>query len=109
MIPCRKPGRFGRLAQNGALVVFAALMASVFSPLRADTYPERPIQLVVPAGPGSNISSTDQEAALRENIASVRVTHLEAPYAMLGMLQPKACAGLILNFAAANDGIVCRD
>jgi tripartite-type tricarboxylate transporter receptor subunit TctC len=54
MIPCRKPGRFGRLAQNGALVVFAALMASVFSPLRADTYPERPIQLVVPAGPGSS-------------------------------------------------------
>jgi tripartite-type tricarboxylate transporter receptor subunit TctC len=29
-------------------------MASVFSPLRADTYPERPIQLVVPAGPGSS-------------------------------------------------------
>jgi hypothetical protein len=90
-------------------------MASVFSPLRADTYPERPIQLVVPAGPGSstdtimrslaqvaaptidarpylakistpvlalyptgsNVSSADQEAALRENIASVRVTHLE--------------------------------
>jgi 3-oxoadipate enol-lactonase len=58
---------------------------------------------------GSNISSADQEAALRENIVSVRVTHLETPYAMLGMLQPKACARFILNFAAANDGIVCRE
>ena len=58
---------------------------------------------------GSNISSTDQEAALRENTANVRVTHLDTPYAMLGMLQPKACAEHILNFAAAHDGIVCRE
>ena len=58
---------------------------------------------------GSNISSTDQEAALRENTANVRVTHLDTPYAILGMLQPKACAEHILNFAAAHDGIVCRE
>jgi 3-oxoadipate enol-lactonase len=58
---------------------------------------------------GSNISSADQEAALREHIANVRVTHLETPYAMLGMLQPRACAEQILNFAADHDGIVCRD
>jgi len=58
---------------------------------------------------GSNISSADQEAALRDNIASVRVTHLDTPYAMLGMLQPRACAEQILNFAASNDGIVCRE
>ena len=58
---------------------------------------------------GSNISSADQEAALRENIANVRVTHLDTSYAMLGMLQPKACAEQILNFAAAHDGIVCRE
>jgi 3-oxoadipate enol-lactonase len=58
---------------------------------------------------GSNISSSDQETALRDNIASVRVTHLETPYAMLGMLQPRACAGEILNFAAGHDGIVCRE
>ncbi len=58
---------------------------------------------------GSNISSADQEAALRDNIASVRVTHLETPYAMLGMLQPRACAEQILNFAADHDGIVCRE
>jgi 3-oxoadipate enol-lactonase len=58
---------------------------------------------------GSNISSSDQEAALRDNIASVRVTHLGTPYAMLGMLQPRACAEQILTFAAAHDGIVCRE
>ena len=58
---------------------------------------------------GSNISSADQEAALRDNIASVRVTHLDTPYAMLGMLQPRACAEQILDFAAAHDGIVCRE
>jgi 3-oxoadipate enol-lactonase len=58
---------------------------------------------------GSNISSADQEAALREHIASVEVTHLDTPYAMLGMLQPRACAEQILNFAAGHDGIVCRE
>jgi pimeloyl-ACP methyl ester carboxylesterase len=58
---------------------------------------------------GSNISSADQEAALRQHIASVRVAHLNSPYAMLGMLQPAACANQILNFAAVNDGIVCHE
>jgi pimeloyl-ACP methyl ester carboxylesterase len=58
---------------------------------------------------GSNISSTDQETALRETVASIRVTHLDTPYALLGMLQPAACAGQILNFAAENDGLVCRE
>ena len=58
---------------------------------------------------GSNISSADQETALRDNIANVRVTHLETPYAMLGMLQPRACAEHILDFAADHDGIVCRE
>jgi 3-oxoadipate enol-lactonase len=58
---------------------------------------------------GSNISSADQEAALRERIANVRVTHLDTSTAMLGMLQPRACAEQILNFAAEHDGIVCRE
>lgn len=58
---------------------------------------------------GSNISSADQEKALRETIASIRVTHLGMPYALLGMLQPAACAGQILNFAAESDGLVCRE
>jgi pimeloyl-ACP methyl ester carboxylesterase len=58
---------------------------------------------------GSNISSADQEAMLRERIASVRIAHLDTPYALLGLLQPAACAGQILNFAALNDGIVCHE
>src|SRR5260370_19233927 len=57
----------------------------------------------------SNISSADQETALRENISSIRVMHLKTSSAMLGMLQPAACADQILSFAALNDGIVCRE
>jgi 3-oxoadipate enol-lactonase len=37
------------------------------------------------------------------------VTHLDTASAMLGMLQPRACAEQILNFAASHDGIVCRE
>jgi hypothetical protein len=57
----------------------------------------------------SNICSADQETALRDNISFVRVTHLKTSSAMLGLLQPAACADQILNFAAVHDGIVCRE
>jgi 3-oxoadipate enol-lactonase len=57
----------------------------------------------------SNISSADQETALRDNISFVRVMHLNTSSAMLGMLQPAACANQILNFAAVHDGIVCHE
>jgi len=46
-----RPGGFARI---GATAVFATLMAGAFSPVWAQTYPERPVQLVVPAGPGSS-------------------------------------------------------
>jgi 3-oxoadipate enol-lactonase len=58
---------------------------------------------------GSNISTAEQEQALREHIDSVRVVRLNNPYALLGMLEPAACAGQILNFAAMHDGIVCHE
>jgi 3-oxoadipate enol-lactonase len=58
---------------------------------------------------GSNISTAEQEQALREHIDSVRVVYLNSPYALLGMLEPAACAGQILNFAAMHDGIVCHE
>jgi 3-oxoadipate enol-lactonase len=58
---------------------------------------------------GSNISSADQEAALREHIASVRLTHLNSSSALLGMLQPAASAGQVLNFASMHDGIACHE
>jgi tripartite-type tricarboxylate transporter receptor subunit TctC len=54
MMPCVKLGRCGGLARNGAVAIFAALMTAAISPAGADSYPERPIQLVVPAGPGSS-------------------------------------------------------
>jgi 3-oxoadipate enol-lactonase len=53
-----------------------------------------------------NIASAEQEAALRDNIRSVHVSHLDTPYQMLGMLQPAACANQILNFSALHDGLV---
>ncbi len=40
--------------RNGAIAVFAVLMAAGLSRAWADGYPDRPIQLVVPAGPGSS-------------------------------------------------------
>ena len=46
--------RFGGFIRNGTVAVFAALMAGICSPVQADGYPERPVQLVVPAGPGSS-------------------------------------------------------
>lgn len=58
---------------------------------------------------GSNISTAEQEQALCDHIYSVRVVHLNSPYALLGMLEPAACAGQILNFAAMHDGIVCHE
>jgi len=54
MMPCPKLGRLGGVARNGALAILTALMAGAVSPASADHYPERPIQLVVPAGPGSS-------------------------------------------------------
>jgi tripartite-type tricarboxylate transporter receptor subunit TctC len=45
--------RFGGFARNGAIAVFTTLMAGAFSHAGAESYPERPVQLVVPAGPGS--------------------------------------------------------
>jgi tripartite-type tricarboxylate transporter receptor subunit TctC len=157
-----------RLVRKTSLVLFAALIAALSAAARGETYPDRPIQLVVPAGAGSstdtmmrslaqmaspmlaqsivilnrpgasgiigvsyanarpylgkvkapvlalyptgsNISTADQEQALREHIDSVRVVHLNSPYALLGMLEPAACAGQILNFAAMHDGIVCHE
>jgi 3-oxoadipate enol-lactonase len=65
-----------------------------------------PVLALYPSG--GNIASAEQEAALRENIKSVQVSHLDTPYQMLGMLQPAACASQILNFSCPHDGIVCH-
>ncbi|MGB8397736.1 alpha/beta fold hydrolase [Bradyrhizobium sp.] len=91
-------------------VEVVAAMVNFAGAVNAKPYLDKiaaPVLALYPTG--SNISSADQEAALRECIASVRVTHLDSPSAMLGMLQPAACASQILNFSAAEDGIVCRE
>jgi tripartite-type tricarboxylate transporter receptor subunit TctC len=54
MMPRPKLDRLGGVARNGAMAILTALMAGAVSPAWADNYPERPIQLVVPAGPGSS-------------------------------------------------------
>jgi tripartite-type tricarboxylate transporter receptor subunit TctC len=49
-----RPRRFCGFAHVGAAAIVAALMSGNHSPAKADSYPERPVQLVVPAGPGSS-------------------------------------------------------
>ena len=63
MTPCPKAGRFGGGARNGAAPLFAAPMAGALSAAAADNYPERPIQLVVPAGPGSSTDTVTRSLA----------------------------------------------
>ena len=54
MPSCLAPSRLGGVARSGVVALFAALMSGLLSPVWADGYPERPVQLVVPAGPGSS-------------------------------------------------------
>lgn len=85
-------------------------MADVARYANAKPYLEKikaPVLALFPTG--SNISTAEQEQALRDHIELVRVVHLNSPYALLGMLEPAACAGQILNFAAMHDGIVCHE
>jgi 3-oxoadipate enol-lactonase len=66
-----------------------------------------PVLAIYPSG--SNVSTADQEQALRDHVAMVRIVHLNSASALLGMLQPAACAGQILNFASLHDGTICHE
>ncbi len=54
MIWIHRSRRCGGLLRAGAAALFAVLMTGNDSPVKADSYPDRPVQLVVPAGPGSS-------------------------------------------------------
>jgi tripartite-type tricarboxylate transporter receptor subunit TctC len=54
MMPHLTSGRLGGFTGNAAAAIFAALLAGAPAPASADNFPERPVQLVVPAGPGSS-------------------------------------------------------
>jgi tripartite-type tricarboxylate transporter receptor subunit TctC len=56
-----------RLVRKTPLVLFAALITAVSAAARSETYPDRPIQLVVPAGAGS---STDTMMRSLAQVAS---------------------------------------
>jgi tripartite-type tricarboxylate transporter receptor subunit TctC len=56
-----------RLVRKISLVSFAALIAALSAAVRGETYPDRPIQLVVPAGAGS---STDTMMRSLAQVAS---------------------------------------
>jgi tripartite-type tricarboxylate transporter receptor subunit TctC len=56
-----------RLVRKTSLVLFAALIAALSAATRGETYPDRPIQLVVPAGAGS---STDTMMRSLAQVAS---------------------------------------
>jgi tripartite-type tricarboxylate transporter receptor subunit TctC len=54
MMWCPWSCRFGGFARNVAIALFATLIAGGISHAGSEGYPERPVQLVVPAGPGSS-------------------------------------------------------
>jgi 3-oxoadipate enol-lactonase len=100
---------YAREVGKGDVEVVTA-MVDVAGGVNAKPYLEKikaPVLALYPTG--SNISTADQEQALRDHIASACVVHLNSTSALLGMLQPAACAGQILNFAAMHDGIVCHE
>jgi hypothetical protein len=85
-------------------------MVNFAASVDAKPYLERikaPVLALYPSG--GSIASAEQEAALRDNVASLHVSHLNTSYQMLGMLQPAACASQILSFSSLHDGIVCRE
>lgn len=50
-----------------------------------------------------------QEATLRARVAQLRLVHFPGPNTMVWMSAPAACAGHLLHFMAAHDGLPCRE
>ena len=87
--------RFGGFSRNGTVAAFAALMAAICSPVLADGYPERPVQLVVPAGPGS---STD---TIMRSLAQAAAPMLGQPIVILN--KPGASGTIGVSFVTRSE------
>ena len=87
--------RIGGFSRNGSVAAFAALMAGICSPVLADGYPERPVQLVVPAGPGS---STD---TIMRSLAQAAAPMLGQPIVILN--KPGASGTIGVSFVTRSE------
>ena len=68
---------------------------------------EAPVLGLYPsAGP---ITSTEQEAMLKENIRSLSMIHLPSNFHKIQLMFPRTCATHVLHFAAAHDGFACHE
>ena len=68
---------------------------------------EAPVLGLYPsAGP---ITSTEQEAMLKENIRDLRMIHLPSNFHKIQLMFPRTCATHLLHFAAAHDGFACHE
>lgn len=66
-----------------------------------------PVLAIYPShGP---ITTPEQEQALRDHVADLRLVHLPSRYHNLHLTQPAACATHVLHFAAQHDGVACRE
>ena len=68
---------------------------------------EAPVLGLYPsAGP---ITSTEQEAMLKENIRNLSMIHLPSNFHKIQLIFPRTCATHLLHFAAAHDGFACHE
>ena len=58
------------------------------------------------AGP---ITDAEQERMLLAALPQMRMVHLPTRYHMVHLIEPAACAELVLNFIAQHDGLPCRE
>lgn len=58
---------------------------------------------------GGPITSREQEAQLAAGIPHMQFVHLPTAFHSVLTLLPATCAGHVLHFAAAHDGIACRE
>jgi tripartite-type tricarboxylate transporter receptor subunit TctC len=90
-------GSIGLFAPAVAAAVFASI-ANPFAPAFADTYPDRPIQMVVPAGPGS---STD---TIMRALAKFAAPLLRQPIVIFNKPGASGTIGVGQVTRASNDG-----